>query len=360
MTITAVTEVWKGDTTSGSANGERDYTRHFRVYSDDVNESPVTVRLALPGGAHPNDASAYASKKSASRIDESRLIWDGEVEYQFKLQDPNTDAVELNPKVRWTSSLAVISIARDLFGRPIVNSAGDYFDPPVEREITRLTANVQFNAVAPPVGLLDYSGAVNNAPISINGVDVVAERAKVTAIDIGEVQKDANDNEYQSVTFAVECRSADDDGFDLELLDQGFRIRDTVTKAGTLSTRTSDYVGVLTMASGHGIVTGQYLDLYWNTGADVSVGMRAGTVSGLTVPVTGGTEPLPASSTAITIQTAGQKDVLITDEDGDKARPSSPILLDGHGQRLVAAGGVFLPYVITRKLDLTVFPGITG
>jgi len=94
------------------------------------------------------------------------------------------------------------------------------------------------------------------------------------------------------------------------------------------------------------------------------VGVKAGTVSGTTVPFSLGTGYiLPgALGTDITVTQPQLQDILIEDEDGTKARPTSPVLLNGKGQKLDFAtdgAGVFGRYVMTRKLDLTVFPGIT-
>ena len=70
----------------------------------------------------------------------------------------------------------------------------------------------------------------------------------------------------------------------------------------TLSTRTNDIAGTLTMTNAsHGIVTGQRVDLYWSGGS--CFGVIAGTVSGTSVPfatVQGG-DALPSASTAITV-----------------------------------------------------------
>lgn len=76
-----------------------------------------------------------------------------------------------------------------------------------------------------------------------------------------------------------------------------------VGKTGTLTTRTSDTAGTLTMASGHGITTGSAIGLYW-TNTDGTLGkayiMTVGTVSGLTVPFTGAAgDALPSQDTAI-------------------------------------------------------------
>lgn len=75
-------------------------------------------------------------------------------------------------------------------------------------------------------------------------------------------------------------------------------------KTGSLSTRSSNSAGTLTMASGHGITTGARLDLYW-TKTDGTQGRRygitVGTVATNSVPISGGAgDNLPAQDTAIT------------------------------------------------------------
>jgi hypothetical protein len=72
-----------------------------------------------------------------------------------------------------------------------------------------------------------------------------------------------------------------------------------VAKTGTLSTRTNDTEGTLTMTAGHGITTGNRLDIYW--GAGKRVGVTVGTVATNSVPFTGGAgDNLPIATTAIT------------------------------------------------------------
>jgi hypothetical protein len=70
-------------------------------------------------------------------------------------------------------------------------------------------------------------------------------------------------------------------------------------KVGTLTTRTDDDTGELTMASGHGITTGAKLNVYWASGK--RLGMTVGTVATNAVPIDGGTgDNLPADETSIT------------------------------------------------------------
>lgn len=89
--------------------------------------------------------------------------------------------------------------------------------------------------------------------------------------------------------------------------------------AGSLTTRTSDTAGTLTMSdAGHGISTGDKIDIFWtDTGgnAKCAYGATVGTVSGTSVPFTlAGGDVLPAVDSNVTA------DVLVeinTDFDGD-------------------------------------------
>lgn len=84
-------------------------------------------------------------------------------------------------------------------------------------------------------------------------------------------------------------------------------------KSGTLSTRTDNDTGTLTLASGHGITTGATIDLYWDGGRRYNV--TVGTVSGTSVPIDlGAGDNLPAQGTAVTATLQTGVDV---DFDGD-------------------------------------------
>lgn len=87
-------------------------------------------------------------------------------------------------------------------------------------------------------------------------------------------------------------------------------------KTGTLTTRTTDTTGTLTMTTGHGFVTGDKIDLYWTGGRRLNV--SCGTVVGDSVPISGGSgDILPTQGTAIT----AMKQVTVdTDFDGAKLK----------------------------------------
>lgn len=81
----------------------------------------------------------------------------------------------------------------------------------------------------------------------------------------------------------------------------GVNLSIPAAKTGTLTTRTDNDTGTLTMSASHGIQTGDVIDLYWATGARYNV--TVGTVSVNSVPIDGGTgDNLPSTSTAVTAQ----------------------------------------------------------
>lgn len=93
-------------------------------------------------------------------------------------------------------------------------------------------------------------------------------------------------------------------------------------KAGTLSTRTSDTAGTLTLAENHGIETADKIDLYWAGGRRYNV--TVGTVSGTSVPISDGAgDNLPAEDAEVT---AGIRVTLDTDFDGDKLAVLATVL----------------------------------
>lgn len=228
MAITACREVWRGETWSDSKDGSREYLMIFEVLSDDPLESAVTVRahpdIPAQWSSYPDDIAALCVDRQGRRDDKSRLLWFVECKFEWTNEEEE-DPLDRTPKIRWTSQLFTKPVIKDRNGDACVNSAGDYFDPPLEADVVRWTANIQFNETSIPSNIRSYAGAINQSPITIDGEAIAAERARVIGLDISELQEE-NDVEFRSITLAIECRDDDDDSFDLEPLDQGFRIKD--------------------------------------------------------------------------------------------------------------------------------------
>ncbi len=85
-------------------------------------------------------------------------------------------------------------------------------------------------------------------------------------------------------------------------------------KSGTLSTRTDNDTGELTMSGGHGISTGDVIDVYWSGGSRVN--MTVGTVAVNAVPIDGGSgDNLPVATTAITAMVRHEENFTVVGND---------------------------------------------
>lgn len=73
-------------------------------------------------------------------------------------------------------------------------------------------------------------------------------------------------------------------------------------KAGTLTVRTSNQVGTITLAvADPSIVTGAEINVSWNGGVNFRRDMIVGTVAGVVIPISGGKgDALPALNAAVT------------------------------------------------------------
>lgn len=71
-------------------------------------------------------------------------------------------------------------------------------------------------------------------------------------------------------------------------------------KAGSLTTRTDDDTGVVTVASGHGITASDFVDLYWSGGNRFGVDVTAVTDTTISINIGSG-DNLPAQDTAVVI-----------------------------------------------------------
>lgn len=83
--------------------------------------------------------------------------------------------------------------------------------------------------------------------------------------------------------------------------------------AGTLSTRTDDNTGIVTMASGHGVTDANTVDLYWTGGVRYGMTVTAYDATTVTVDLGAG-DNLPVVDTTLVL---GVQMSVDTDVDGD-------------------------------------------
>jgi len=129
------------------------------------------------------------------------------------------DPLSRPAKAKWRSQQYRKAIDADRDGNAIVNSAGDYFDPPVEIDQSHWTVTVTKNVSSVPTFILGYTDGLNADGFAIQGVSIGAGVAKLMDLDVSELQIEG-EVAFYIFTYTMELRP---ETWQLSVLDQGFR-----------------------------------------------------------------------------------------------------------------------------------------
>ncbi len=110
-------------------------------------------------------------------------------------------------------------MVKDIDDKAIVNSAGDYYDPPPSVAWERIAFHFSKNYASPEPFILEYCNSVNSTDISILGVPVSAGNARFSQ-PAGSEEQEENGQFYHTTTWDIEC---DVNTWQLEILDEGLR-----------------------------------------------------------------------------------------------------------------------------------------
>ena len=219
MTIT-----YKGEVNLGQARnnlGIRTYTRTFKLTTslNTEREYHVGSHASLPtiGSVHPADSAAYCISLGVDHT-EPRWGWTVTAEYTTQFEraaNPTSDPAQIS----WSSEQFQRVMAQDKDGDAVMNSAGDFFDPPVMIDDSRRVATVKKNLAAVPTWLLDYQDAVNSDAFTIDGVSIAIGQAKMQMVSV-EVEQERNGVTFRPVTFTIQFQR---DLWKVKVLDAGFR-----------------------------------------------------------------------------------------------------------------------------------------
>jgi hypothetical protein len=146
-------------------------------------------------------------------------LWVVRVEYDTEMPEEE-DPFDRPPEYSWTFAQFQKVAALDINGNAIVNSAGQYFDPPIEIDDSRPVLTIVRNEIYfNPAIAIAYQDAINSewffgfAP----GVVKVANISAVSQVE-DDYPSAGNKFYYWKVTYEFMMRRG---GWTLQLLDQG-------------------------------------------------------------------------------------------------------------------------------------------
>lgn len=184
--------------------------------------------LPIPYETRLASNQALLCRRLRAKQESSPLHWIVEAEYSSEpltQSDSELPPTQRRAKIRWTTSRGMEAISRDINGKAVLNSAGDYFDPPVEVVRSFWEVSVTKNVAAVPSYILEYADGINQSSWTIQGRVFQPQTALITAIDIGEEQEETIDNvtyTYYEFSYTVTHNRRT---WKLKVLDQGFRYR---------------------------------------------------------------------------------------------------------------------------------------
>jgi hypothetical protein len=223
VAVQSVTEKFDGRDHSVSDKGVRTYTRVFEATTNSNYTGPVAVRAALftefgieRGAAYSTDTESDTGclcKKITPRQSDNPKVWEIRVEYDSETDDEEENPLDRPAVYAWSFQPATRAVWKDIDGHGILNSAGQYFDPPIEIDDSRPVLTVTRNeADFDPALAISYQDAVNDSDFL--GFD--AGQAKVA--NISATSQFENDVAYWQVQYEFHFRR---EGWELQILDQG-------------------------------------------------------------------------------------------------------------------------------------------
>ena len=237
-TVTERNKQWRVDTTSNS-----------------TDDADIMAHASAPtiGSVHDNDATCrciHVECSPESPGQKKQWLFRARYTNQFDIREnPLSDPAQTT----WSAESYQVIVERDLDGDAIVNSAGDPFDPPPEKDDSRWTSVTSKNIAAKvPDWMFVYQDAVNEDSFTIDGIEILAGWAKISAIHLSPTQT-RNGVDYRVVTVTIHYRAENEgigsgsgtygsgsggddiEPWDLSILDAGFRELSGATASASMS-----------------------------------------------------------------------------------------------------------------------------
>lgn len=198
--------------------------RKFIINSD----TPISEATALTygpaiGSQHPNLAGVYCVSKQTSPVRKDLRSWVLVCNYKnIEAQGYNENPLQRPPQISWSTMSYEEDFVRDIVGRAVLNSAGDYFDPPAKVQRSRWQVNYVRNVAFIPFWVLNYSDSINSDQFLLDGVPILRNCAFLESIQISPYKVENNVG-YRELTLSFVLQ-----GYSWQpmILDQGLYERD--------------------------------------------------------------------------------------------------------------------------------------
>lgn len=267
MAVTAVNEEF--DKRSGSRQGGvKNYVRSFQITCSDKADGPATATgsgaagLGLPvyGSIHDEDTDCWLNSMSVT-VKAGSTVWTAVCGYTNdagdSIDEENNDNTPADPDsdpaiVLDRDSYEIDEVMeKDAADTPVLNSAGDPFDPPLMRLITINVTRVQFSGTTVPPWWSSLANKVNDADITIVGGEEVEAGYAIIKLPKSSTTLYRSGVSYSQFTYEIHVRN-DRKWSEKNVLDQGFRYKDGEDRHDIVDSLTNKTVTAPVLLDGAG------------------------------------------------------------------------------------------------------------
>lgn len=255
MSITSITERIDSNRANLDTFEDR-FVRSFHVHvnASGIDEKKISLHPSVPqyGDPHPRyqasrvidvqinpEPRAYGTDSTSAGY---YGLWYVDVTYSNLEARPDIrDRDPLNRSrrtIRWAFQNTQEPTHIDYLGKAITNSAGELFDPPFERDVTRPIAFIEELRVNIEAKLIDYDNKINSDTFDLDGLQIGPHSAKFQGLTI--------ENAYEAgqalnlVRYELHFRFAPPN-WDVAPVDIGYtHLIDTQTGQASVHARTAD------------------------------------------------------------------------------------------------------------------------
>ena len=209
-----------GDELSTDGRMVSRYTRVFRVITDSALDeaSVILTHASCPkvGSIYQSDSLAFCRRVRPRQESFSKLVWIVTAAYSTE-RELEVDPLNESAAISWSTVNYTRPYFKNIDGTAILNTAGFYFDPPIEGDDSRWGANVRKNVAGVPGWLGVYRGAINLDVFVLDGFPVRNQVARLSGMEISEWQQ-RNEVWFRVLTMRIDI---DEDTWIKQTLNDG-------------------------------------------------------------------------------------------------------------------------------------------
>lgn len=217
-----------GKVSFDQGGSSREYVRQFLVVTTAPTDDPTILyahaNCPSIGDQYPSDSFAACNSLNARAADESKKLWYVQASYKTSYNVYQSSSNPLNDPaiITWSTEQYREAVWKDKDDKAIVNSAGQFFDPTPEVDVSRWLIQIQKNVANVPSWVMDYQDTVNSTSFTVDGRSIQQRCAKMQRISIGSYQF-RNNVYYRVLTFQISLKKGT---WDLKIADMGMEEKD--------------------------------------------------------------------------------------------------------------------------------------